>query len=397
MLNINQLFELNELARKDAEGYPKKRELFNSLISEKGKHFTGIVGPRGVGKTVILKQMALEVNHSFYLSLDTLGEIDLFEVVKNLCQNYGIQCLLLDEVHFQPDYDRQLKKIFDFLDLRIIFTSSVSLSLFESSYDLSRRVRLVHLFPFSYREYLYFKQDVWLSPLTIPDILTRNWTAEHLRYEYLFEEYLKGGLFPFALEEPDVLPLLGNIVQKIIKKDIPSVASLRLDELDTVEKALTFIGRSDVDGINYSSVSRNIGITKYKAESYLQLLEKAFVLNVVFPAGTNVLKEPKVLMYLPFRLLYRDSSMAVGGTREDFFAEMLKMRGIPFHYLKTSRGAKTPDFLVRTAEGDMVVEIGGKSKGREQFKGIKLEKKLILTSSSDTIGIKRPLFLLGFI
>jgi ABC-type cobalamin/Fe3+-siderophores transport system ATPase subunit len=52
MLNINQLFELNDLARKDAEGYPKKWGLFNSLTSEKGKHFTGIVGPRGVGKTV---------------------------------------------------------------------------------------------------------------------------------------------------------------------------------------------------------------------------------------------------------------------------------------------------------------------------------------------------------
>ena len=58
MLNFNHLLELNELARDDAKRYPKKRELYNVLISDKGKHITGIVGPRGVGKTIILKQRA---------------------------------------------------------------------------------------------------------------------------------------------------------------------------------------------------------------------------------------------------------------------------------------------------------------------------------------------------
>ena len=81
---------------------------------------------------------------------------------------------------------------------------------------------------------------------------------------------------------------------------------------------MKFISKSYVDGINYSSISRNVGITKYKAESYIRLLEKAFVLNVVFPIGTNVLKEPKVLMCLPIRLLYQDVNQALGGMREDF-------------------------------------------------------------------------------
>ena len=52
MLAFKHLFELDELARKDGKRYPKKRELYGALLSDKGRHFTGIVGPRGVGKTL---------------------------------------------------------------------------------------------------------------------------------------------------------------------------------------------------------------------------------------------------------------------------------------------------------------------------------------------------------
>ncbi len=151
-------------------------------------------------------------------------------------------------------------------------------------------------------------------------------------------------------------PLLRNIIEKIIRKDIPSVARLRIDELDIIEKTLKFIGKSPVDGINFTSVSKNIGITKYKAEQYMRLLEKTFVLNLIFPEGTNVLKEPKVLMYLPFRLLYKSYDESIGAIREDFFAEMLRMKRYVFSYLKTKRGAKTPDFLIKQENKDIVVE-----------------------------------------
>ena len=158
-----------------------------------------------------------------------------------------------------------------------------------------------------------------------------------------------------------------------------------------------FVGRSPVDGINFSSLSRNIGITRYRAEQYVDLLEQTFVFNPVYPTGTNVLREPKVLMYLPFRLLYREHGETIGALREDFFAEMMRIKGLEFDYLKSKRGQKTPDFLVRLPKGDIVVEVGGKGKGREQFKGIKVEKKLILSHPASMRGIKRPLFLLGFI
>jgi predicted AAA+ superfamily ATPase len=396
-MNISEMLELNERAKEEGKNFTKVRYLFTEIQSELGKHFIGIVGPRGVGKTVILKQLVVSEPDTFYLSADTLDESDLYQVARILSDNYKIKTLLVDEIHFCKTYPKDLKKIYDFLKIRLVFTSSVSLSLFESAHDLSRRVLLRRLYPFSFREYLSFIKNVEISPINIRDIFDDRWTAEHMRFNYLFDSYLQGGLFPLALEDPDPLPLLQNICLKVIRRDILMVSNLRFEDVEKIEKTLSFIGKSEVDGINFSSISRNLGITKYKAELFVKLLSRAFILNPIYPKGTNVLKEPKVLMFLPFRLLYRELQQCLGAIREDFFAEMLTMKGYKFHYLKTKRGAKTPDYLVEHEKERFVIEIGGKGKGRQQFKGIKIEKKLVLSNDPKASSGKKPLSLMGFI
>ncbi len=290
-----------------------------------------------------------------------------------------------------------MKKIFDFLPLRVVFTSSVALSLYETAADLSRRARLLVLYPFSFREYLSFARGVSLPPLTLADLLAGRAPEEHLRQEAHFAAYLQGGCLPFALEEPDPLPALANIREKIIRSDISAAAALRVDEPAAVEKTLAFIGKSPAEGINYSSVSRNVGLTKYKAEEYLRLLERAFVVNLLFPAGTNVLREPKVLLAPPWRLLYRGWDEALGALREDFAAQALRAAGYECQYLKSRTGAKTPDFLVADGAGPLAVEVGGKGKGRRQFKGIEVERKLVLAHAGASGPGRAPLHLLGFV
>ena len=233
--------------------------------------------------------------------------------------------------------------------------------------------------------------------MSIDQIYNDRWSPDHLKYGYLFEDYLKGGLLPYSLEEPDTISLLGNSLEKIIHKDIPSASKVTMDEIHLIEKTLKFIGKSPVDGINCSSVSNNLGITKYKAESYLRLLEKAFVINMIFPEGTNVLKEPKILMCLPYRLLYSEYEDCLGALREDFFVESMKMRKLEFSYLKTNCGAKTPDFLVTEKKRRIVVEVGGRNKGHEQFKNVSWDQRMIFVHSDSFSGIRKPLFLIGYV
>lgn len=393
-MEISKLIEFDRLAREDGKKYSKKRFLFSQLMLDKAKHFLGIAGPRGTGKTVILKQLALDYPHSFYISLD-IWKKDLFETVKKLHQDLGVKIFLLDEVHFNLHYGENLKKIYDFLDVKVVFTSSVALSLFGSSYDLSRRAIIKKLYPFSFREYLYFYYDLKIKPLSLRDIITKRWNQDVFSYADKFNSYLQGKNFPFSLQELSPLSILKNIVQTVIKKDIPLIGKITVPEIDIIEKLLAFIGKSGIDGINYSSLSNNLGITKYKAQQYVSLLEQAFILLKVMPKGTNVLKEPKILMALPYRLLYTDFENGCGALREDFFVETIISLGKGIYYLKSTRGKKTPDYLISFDNQRAIIEIGGKGKGRQQFKGIKGEKKIIFTHSIETAGIKKPLFLAG--
>ncbi|MDT8390613.1 MAG: AAA family ATPase [Lentisphaeria bacterium] len=402
-MSLSRVLELHDLGKAAASKHPRRRFLYDRLAGSEGRHFTGIVGPRGAGKTVLLRQYALAHSEACYISADTLEpEEDLWDLICSLKEHYGFHTFLLDEVHFLANANGLLKRLYDFLDIRVFFSSSMALAMRASEHDLSRRVKLLELHNFSFREYLAFKEGVDLPVCSLETLAQWQWTTDHLRAGRFFDRYLTGGgLLPFALEEPEPLPFLRNIVEKVIARDIPSVARLRMDELDHIRRLLRFVGRSGVDGINYSSLSRNLGITKYKAEQYVDCLEKAFVLHRILPAGTNVIREPKILMAPPCRLLYRDAEDAIGGLREDFFVEMLRQSEHEVAYLKSTRGAKTPDYLVTDKQipgtPPLVVEVGGKGKGREQFKGIDIDRKLVFAHADAPAAGKIPLFLAGFL
>ena len=397
-MDLNELQKLNQLARQEGASYQHKRWLYDILESHSGKAFLGIVGARGSGKSVLLKQLAAEKHHAFYVSLDSVPRFDLFELAEKLATTYRINLLLIDEAHYCEDVYGALKKIYDFFSLRVVFTSSVALLMQESTYDLSRRVRLLPLSVLSFREYLLFKEGEAFDVLSLSDILADKIGGRYLQFEYLFEEYLKGKLLPFALQEEDYLPLLRNIVAKVIEKDIPSVQDLRTSEIDTIKRVLEFIGKSAVDGINPSSISRNVGVTKYKAVQYLDLLERSFIVKQLGARGTNVLKEPKVLMIPPYRLLYQDYDQAIGGLREDFVAEMLHLSGQTVYYLKNKLGKKCPDFLLDGLKEKIVIEVGGAGKGADQFKGISGSfRKVIFQPHPGTLESSRPLSSLGFL
>ncbi len=395
MINLNPLIEFNRLARQEGEKYPKRRFLYEEIAADKGRHFVGIAGPRGAGKTILLKQIALNRTDAFYLSLDTLQE-GIFETVKAIHENLKVKLFLLDEVHTRSGFEADLKKIYDFLDVRVIFTSSMALALYQSAVDLSRRVILKTLYPFSLREYIFFKHGHEVKALTVEDIIEGRFERSIMDNGVFFAEYIRGGLMPFALHETAPLTLLKNILETVIYKDIARVSKTSMEDLDTIGKLLSFIGKSGIDGINYSSLSKNLGITKYKAEQYTVFLEQAFILQRVMPEGTGVLKEPKIVMALPYRLLYRAYEDAVGGLREDFFVEVVRSCGLDVRYLKSTRGAKTPDYVIG-GKKSLVFEIGGKGKGRQQFKGFTKARKIILSDGYETKGLKRPLFLFGFL
>ncbi len=375
MMKITHILESNRRALEMGARHSIRRALYSTVRDESGRHFVGIRGPRGAGKTVLLQQLAASMEDACYLSLDTLPrDTEVFGLLGELRERYGFRNFFLDEIHFLPSAAGALKRLYDEVDARVWFTSSVALHMRDSAHDLSRRVKMHPLYYFSFREYLRIRHGVALPDLSMSDLLEGGGSPVWMREADRFERYLLGGLLPYSMEEPDPLPLLESTIETVLRKDIPSILRLHVDELDVLGRLLRFVGRAEVDGINYTSLSHNLGITKYKAEQYVGALEDAFLLQRLLPEGTNVRKEPKVLMMPPLRLLYRELGDARGGLREDLFIMALRQQGVDPAYVKGTRGEKIPDYLFRHQGERVVVEVGGKGKGRSQFKGITADR-----------------------
>jgi hypothetical protein len=75
----------------------------------------------------------------------------------------------------------------------------------------------------------------------------------------------------------------------------------------------------------------------------------------------------------------------------------MRQAGIPIQYLKSTTGQKTPDFLVEHEGRRIVFEIGGKGKGRSQFKGVTADQKIILAQGGACSPGRIPLEMLGFL
>ena len=398
-MDFNQLILLNNLAKKAGESSVERRDLFKSLYKHNDRTFVGLLGPRGVGKTILLKQLLATSNDGFYISLDSLDEgTDLFELIQQLHEVYKFNTFYLDEVHYFADINKALKLIFDNLKIKLFFTSSIALKLIESAYDLSRRVKIFNIPPFSFLEYLKFNHYPVASILSWHDIVAGNYSAQHTTSYPYFQRFLSGGNYPFSLEVTDIQSALKSNLEKIIYFDIPKLKSLTTQELPLIMKAFKFITRSPASDVNPNVISSNLKITRYKAEQYVKLLESAFVLKQIFPSGTNVTKEPKILCGLPFRLLESTYQDSIGGLREDFAISCLVEAGLHVEYLKNSRGMKTPDFLASDGNIEVVIEVGGAGKGTSQFKGVtKKYRKIILSDTADVGKNSLPLILLGFL
>mgnify|MGYP006272070167 FL=1 len=403
MVDLPSLFELDALAVDSVSQVPMRRFAWHTLSETPGRPFVALFGPRGAGKTVLMRQLRAEMPRALYISADALeGTGDLFEIASRLHRDYGIENLCLDEIHFVPNYAEQLKRIYDFLPLRLWFTSSVALSLTATGWDLSRRVVRMTLPPFSYREYLRFTEGIAVAPLRLRECLLGSVPPEYLRLRGRFRSYVEGGLYPFVLESGLQYQLFEHVLEKVVTHDIPGFdPELTQADIEGLRKTVRFIGRSAVDGINYSTVSKHIGVTKYKAEKYLAYLERSFIARRIFPAGTRVTKEPKVLLQLPYRLLYQSYDDAVGALREEFTVCAVEQHQVPMRYAKSTRGAKTPDYLIDLDGTPVVVEVGGPGKGRSQFKEVDYEQKVIVhdgePSPVGSSGVRRvPLHVLGF-
>ena len=363
------------------------------------KKLVGIVGARGVGKTTYLiqylKALDLPFSKKLYISADTITIPSLFEVA-NAFYKEEVEVLIIDEIHKYKNFEIVLKKIYDILDLKVIFSGSSALKLDNAKADLSRRAVVYQVDGLSFREFIELSKEITLPSFTLEEILENHIDIaysllEKFNLTLLFREYLKSGYYPFYFEDKeDYLVKLNQTINTVIEVDIPSIFPIEYDSVQNLKKLVRLLCESHPYTPNIKELLVKMDMKdNYKGlYRFLEYLNRAKIFNTIKSKtkGDNIFVKPDKIYLNNTNLHYAYCAKSnIGTLREVFITSMLQSR----HQLEV---AKKGDFLV---DGKYLLEVGGKKKSFKQIKDI--ENSFVVSDDVEIgSGKKIPLWLFGF-
>ena len=374
-----------------------ERDLLHNL-NLKNK-IIGIVGAKGVGKTTLLLQYMKRQDFSsdeiLYISVDhpLMSSTTILEIAKEFAA-YGGKLLVLDEIHNQKDFANDLKTIWDFLEINVIFSGSSALHLDNA--DLSRRVLKYTLPTLSFREFIQLQTGEVFAKLALEEILT-NYSSHSqkilakikpLKY---FKEYFKFGFYPFYLEDEQTVSLkLAEAINKTIDIDLLQIYNIDSKKLRNIKKLLTLLCTSVPYKPNITTLASSIEVDTKTLYGYLDALQKGRIIRMLPPVsrGDGIIKKPeKIYLDNPnmFQVLCQNPD--IGTLRESFFSGILSNAG---HNIAVS---KKGDFMV---DERYTFEVGGKGKSYKQIKDIS-SSYVVADDIEVGSGNKIPLYLFGFL
>jgi predicted AAA+ superfamily ATPase len=375
------------------------RRYFTHEIDMEAK-LVGIVGPRGVGKTTFLlqylKNLDLPLSKKLYFSADSVEIADhsLVEIAKRF-HALGGELLAIDEIHKYPDFEKELKTIYDLLDLKVVFSGSSAIRLEHSKADLSRRVNLYRVYGLSYREFLELKTGEVFPSYTLEEILQKHMEIalsinERIKPLASWREYLEKGYYPFYFDNPVLYhQRLENIVNTVIEVDLPSLFPMKYENVVNLKRLVKLICLSEPFKINIAELSRKINIDRDTLYLYIDYLAKGSIFHVLRPKsrGDAIFVKPEKLYLHNTNLNYAYcETPKIGTIREIFAINQLSAR----HKVEYP---KNGDLLV---DGKYLFEIGGKKKGYVQIKD-EPHSYLLSDEIAAGSGNKIPLWLMGFL
>lgn len=284
-----------------------ERDLMEDL-ARYGQHkqILAVVGLRRVGKTVLLKQVIkkllakVKANNVCYVSFDDI-DFQKYEVAWDLINYFlefsdgkSMRYLFIDEVQKLPNFPDLLKTVYDTEEnLKILVSGSSSLEMRKYKETLAGRILSFHLPVLSFREFVrYFGLR---NEISLGDNLIREYdlhfAAKKGRYEELFIQYMERGAFPELLDEDDEEYIKKYIRESVIEKTIEDISRARRGNENVVYELLRLLAAANAQLFEIVNIADNLKINRNQAAEYISLLEKSFLVKVVYNYSVNIPKQ----------------------------------------------------------------------------------------------------------
>lgn len=278
-----------------------KRIIYNDVVGDLRRKEIGIIiGPRQVGKTTLLKELAShhrKIKERYrYFNLEMPADAHYFgrdfkDVLTDIEKGKGI--VLIDEFHYLPNATKLFKAIYDGLPgVKVYATGSSAIEMHRHLKEsLAGRRRLYRLFPLSFAEWLPSKSKTIKLPNDIQSKVSSH--VHHIFKKYVEEFIIFGGM-PGLVHEENVESkkrLLLDFVVTYIQKDIKAL--LREEDILSFNRLLSLLAAQEGGLLSENSTSQALNYSLRQVRKDLAILNQTFLLDILKPFFTNRGRELK--------------------------------------------------------------------------------------------------------
>lgn len=311
-----------------------------------------LLGPRQVGKTTLVKEIAAKhFPDAIYLDLESPSDLVKLSDAENYLLQRSHQLIIIDEVQRKPELFPILRSVIDQHRKAGRFLLLVSASpdlLLQSSESLAGRVAYLELQPLSFEE---VKPDILQSQI-----------------------FLRGG-FPemlLAASDASSYERRNDFIQTYIEKELPLLGLGASPVM--MRNLLRMLSHIHGQIINYSEMSRSLGVHISYVKHYIDYLEHAFLIRRLQPYHVNIgkrlVKSPKIFIR-DSGLLHALAGIETAEELEGYIGKGASWEGFVIQQILTYLKPSIQPYFYRTQDGtelDLVLV-----KGNQPILGIEVK------------------------
>jgi predicted AAA+ superfamily ATPase len=301
----DQLYVMNPHWEGERYQYKFYRDIFGKLVSQLDKNLIlSLIGPRRVGKTVLMKQLIqyllsdeaastekiynksernkIDKKRILYFSFDEY-RADPFAVIKLWKEEFALDLrkgnywLFFDEIQYINNWAEKIKIIYDsYPNFKLVISGSASAKLKRGKESLAGRELQFIISPLSFNEYLRINNKEVLS--------------EEIKMNF-YLDYLKRQLPALVASDLDSKEYIKEIVDKTIDYDIPFL--FNIEDIDKLRSIFRLICKSPGDIIRIEDLSSELGMNRITLSKYLEALEESFLVRKLYNYSRNPRKSEK--------------------------------------------------------------------------------------------------------